>query len=378
MLGDCALEDLRRRKSFKWRSFPGDVLPAFVAEMDFDIAEPIKNAIREALDASDVGYPDKGELGDAYAGFAAARLGWAADPALVVPIPDVMTGIVEALTALTPPGSAVAISPPVYPPFFFRLRLADRRLAEAPLRNDGGRYDLDLDAIDRVLAADDVHAYLLCSPHNPVGRVWSRDQLLAVADLCAKHDTRLLVDEIHAPLVLPGATFVPFLSLDHPVTESTIVFTSATKGWNIPGVKCGVAIAGSPATAAVLEERWDALLAAQLGVVASVAAFTSARPWLDAMLGQLDENRTLLTRLLAESLPAVGYVPPEAGFLTWLDCRRLGLGDDPAAAFLERGRVAVSPGPDFGEPGRGYARLNIGTSPALIGEAVKRMAAAVA
>jgi cystathionine beta-lyase len=377
MLGDCALEDLRRRKSFKWRAYPGDVLPAFVAEMDFDIAEPIKNAIREALDANDVGYPDKGELGDAYAGFASARLGWAADPALVVPIPDVMTGIVEALTALTPPGSAVAISPPVYPPFFFRLRLAERRLAEAPLRNTGGRYDLDLDALDRVLAAEDVHAYLLCSPHNPVGRVWSRDQLMAVADLCVKHDVALLVDEIHAPLVLPGALFVPFLSLGHPVTERAIVFTSATKGWNIPGVKCGVAIAGSPAAMAVLEERWDALMSSQLGVVASVAAFTSARPWLDAMVAQLDENRTLLTRLLAESLPAVGYVPPEASFLTWLDCRGLGLGDDPAAAFLERGRVALSPGPDFGDQGRGYARLNIGTSPALIGEAVKRMAAAV-
>ena len=377
MLGDCALEDLRRRKSFKWRAFPGDVLPAFVAEMDFDFAEPIKNAIREALDTNDCGYPDKGELGDAFAGFASARLGWAADPAMVVPIPDVMTGIVEALTALTPPGSAVALSPPVYPPFFFRLRLADRRLAQAPLRNDNGRYDLDLDALDRTLAADDVRAYLLCSPHNPVGRVWSRDQLVAVADLCARHDVPLLVDEIHAPLVLPGASFVPFLSLDHPITERTIVFTSATKGWNIPGVKCGVAVAGSPALAATLEERWDALLAAQLGVVASAAAFTSARPWLDAMLAQIDHNRTLLTRLLAESLPGVGYVPPEASFLTWLDCRCLGLGDDPAAAFLERGRVALSPGPDFGDQGRGYARLNIGTSPALIGEAVKRMAAAV-
>jgi cystathionine beta-lyase len=377
MLGDCALEDLRRRKSFKWRAYPGDVLPAFVAEMDFAIAEPIKNAIREALDTSDCGYPDKGELGDAYAGFASARLGWAADPALVVPIPDVMTGIVEAITALTPPGSAVAVSPPVYPPFFFRLRLADRRLAEAPLSNSGGRYDLDLDALDRVLAAEDVHAYLLCSPHNPVGRVWSRDQLLAVADLCARHDTVLLVDEIHAPLVLPGASYVPFGSLDHPMTERAIVFTSATKGWNIPGVKCGVAIAGSPASVAMLEERWDALLAAQLGVVASVAAFTSARPWLDAMLAQIDENRRLLTRLLADNLPAVRYVPPEASFLTWLDCRPLDLGDDPAEVFLERGRVALSPGPHFGDAGRGYARLNIGTSPALIGEAVKRMAAAV-
>jgi cysteine-S-conjugate beta-lyase len=377
MLGDCALEDLRRRKSFKWRTYPGDVLPAFVAEMDFAIAEPIKNAIREALDASDVGYADKGELGDAFAGFASARLGWAADPALVVPIPDVMTGIAEAITALTPSGSAVAISPPVYPPFFFRLRLMDRRLAEAPLRHADGRYDLDLDALDRVLAAEDVRAYLLCSPHNPVGRVWSRDQLLAVADLCAKHDTTLLVDEIHAPLVLPGASYVPFGSLDHPMTERAIVFTSATKGWNIPGVKCGIAVAGSPALVTLLEERWDALLAAQLGVVASVAAFTSARPWLDAMLAQIDENRRLLTRLLAESLPAVGYVPPEASFLTWLDCSRLGLGDDPSEAFLERGRVALSPGPHFGDQGRGFARLNIGTSPAIIGEAVKRMAAAV-
>jgi cysteine-S-conjugate beta-lyase len=376
MLGDCALEDLRRRKSFKWRAYPGDVLPAFVAEMDFDIAEPIKNAIREALDTNDCGYPDKGELGDAYAGFASARLGWAADPALVVPIPDVMTGIVEAITALTPPGSAVAISPPVYPPFFLRLRLADRRLAEAPLSNADGCYDLDLDALDRVLAAEDVRAYLLCSPHNPVGRVWSRDQLLAVADLCARHDTVLLVDEIHAPLVLPGASYVPFGSLDHPMTERAIVFTSATKGWNIPGVKCGVAIAGSPAYVALLEERWDALLAAQLGVVASVAAFTSARPWLDAMVAQIDQNRRLLTRLLADNLPAVRYVPPEASFLAWLDCRQLNLGDDPSEAFLERGRVALSPGPHFGDAGRGYARLNIGTSPALIGEAVKRMAAA--
>ena len=314
MLGDCALEDLRRRKSFKWRAYPGDVLPAFVAEMDFAIAEPIKNAIREALDTSDVGYPDKGELGDAFAGFASARLGWAADPALVVPIPDVMTGIAEAITALTPSGSAVAISPPVYPPFFFRLRLIDRRLAEAPLRNADGRYDLDLDALDRVLAAEDVRAYLLCSPHNPVGRVWSRDQLLAVADLCAKHDTALLVDEIHAPLVLPGASYVPFGSLDHPMTERAIVFTSATKGWNIPGVKCGVAVAGSPALVALLEERWDALLAAQLGVVASVAAFTSARPWLDAMLAQIDENRRLLTRLLAEQ-PARHRLRPARGQL---------------------------------------------------------------
>jgi cystathionine beta-lyase len=384
LLGDCTLEKLRRRKSFKWRAYPDDVLPAFVAEMDFDFADPIKDAVRAALDDGDCGYADKGDLGTAFAAFAAERLGWSPDPDMVFPVPDVMTGIVETIVALTSPGAGVAINPPVYPPFFFRLRQTGRHLVEAPLQrtdspaSSGSRYDLDLEVLDQVLATDDVSAYLLCSPHNPVGRVWSRDQLMAVADCCARHNTVLIVDEIHAPLVFPGPRQVPFLSLDHQVAERTIVLTSASKAWNIPGLKCGVAIAGSTALAGVLRERWDALLAAHLGVLASVAAFTSGQPWLDAMLTQIDENRTLLQELLREHLPAVGYVPPEASFLAWLDCRRLGLGDDPAAAFLNQGRVALSPGPDFGEQGRGYARLNMGTSPALLTEAVQRMAKATA
>ncbi|HUZ25040.1 MAG TPA: aminotransferase class I/II-fold pyridoxal phosphate-dependent enzyme [Streptosporangiaceae bacterium] len=392
ILGDCSLERLRRRKSFKWRAYPGDVLPAFVAEMDFDLAEPIKEAVTSAMADGDCGYAYKGELGEAFAAFATASLDWSPDPELVFPVPDVMTGIAEVLMALTPPGSGVVINPPVYPPFFFRLALMDRKLVEAPLllgdspagdspaagspAGGGSRYDLDLERLDEVLSADDVGAYLLCSPHNPVGRVWSRGQLMAVADSCARHDVVLIVDEIHAPLVLPGARQVPFLSLDHELTERVIIFTSASKGWNIPGLKCGIAVAGSAATATILQERWDALLASHLGVLASVAAFTSGRPWLDAMLARIDENRVLLARLLGKHLPAVGYAPPEASFLAWLDCRRLGLGDDPAAAFLERGRVALSPGPDFGQQGRGYARLNMGTSPDLLAEIVRRMAAA--
>jgi cysteine-S-conjugate beta-lyase len=353
------------------------VLPAFVAEMDFDIAEPVQDAVRGALDNGDLGYPDKGDLGDAFAAFAAGRLGWAVDPDLVFAIPDVMTGITETLLGLTAPGDGVLINPPVYPPFFARISLLGREVVEAPLAVDGsGRYDLDLDLIDSVLAAGRARAYLLCSPHNPVGRVWSRDQLTAIADSCARHGTALIVDEIHAPLILPGARQVPFLALDHAVTERVITFSSASKGWNIPGLKCGVAIAGSPAAATVLSDRWDALLAAEPGVLASAAAFTRGLGWLDAMLAQIARNRDLLGVLLAEQLPAMGYVPPEASFLAWLDGRRLGLGDDPAAAFLEQGRVALSPGPDFGAAGRGYARLNMGTSPELLAEAVRRMAAA--
>jgi cystathionine beta-lyase len=354
------------------------VLPAFVAELDFDLAAPIVAAATAAIAAGDCGYGHKGELGEAFAAFAEKRLSWSPDPSLIFAIPDVMTGVAEFVQAVTPPGAGIVISPPVYPPFFDRLRFANRRIVEAPLsRADHGRYDLDPEGLDRALAGDDVHAYLLCSPHNPAGRVWSREQLTTVADICLRRGAILLIDEIHAPLVLPGVHYVPFGSLDHEMTTRSVTFTSASKAWNIPGLKCGVAVAGSAEYAALLSERWDTLLAGQIGVLATVAAFTESLPWLDALLGQLDENRSLLSGLLAEYLPGVRYLPPEASFLAWLDCRALGLGDDPAEAFLDHGRVALSPGPDFGAQGLGFARLNMGTSPELMAEAVRRMAAAV-
>jgi cysteine-S-conjugate beta-lyase len=376
MLGSCSLDLLRQRKSVKWRRYPPDVLPAFVAEMDFDLAAPIVEAANAALAIGDCGYGHKGDLGDVFAAFAAERLRWSPDPSRVFAIPDVMTGIAEVIQALTPPRCGIVINPPVYPPFFYRLRLSGRRVVEAPLlRGADGRYDLDPEAIDRALAGDGVGAYLLCSPHNPTGRVWSREQLATVADICQRRGVVLLVDEIHAPLVLAGACHVPFGSLDHAMVRRSITFCSASKAWNIPGLKCGVAVAGSAEYAALLAERWEALLPGQVGVVASVAAFGEAVPWLEVLLRQLDENRALLASLLAAHLPGVRYAPPDASFLAWLDCRKLGLGDDPAAAFLERGQVALSPGPDFGTQGTGFARLNIGTSPELITEAVRRMAA---
>lgn len=378
ILGTCDLADVRRRKSFKWRTYPPDVLPSFVAEMDFRVAEPIGAAIRDALEIGDTGYPHVGELGEAFASFASDRLGWAPRADRVFAVPDVMTAIAEVLLAVTPHGSGVVINPPVYGPFFFRLGFIGRRVVEVPLLAgaDGG-YDLDLDALDRALADPGVSAYLLCSPHNPIGKVWTREELLAVAGLCQRHDVALLVDEIHAPLVMPGERFVSFGSLDHEMTERAYVFTSASKGWNTPGLKCALALAGSDRTAAVLAERWEALLCSHLGVLGSVAAFTRALDWLDAAVAQIDQNRALLQRLLAEQLPEVGYRPGAATFLAWLDCRKLGLGDDPAAVFLDRGRVALSPGPDFGDQGAGFARLNIGTSPELVTEAVSRMTAAV-
>jgi len=377
LLGTCALDTLRRRRSFKWRTYPADVLPSFVAEMDFDLAAPVIAAVTGALAIGDCGYGNTGALAEVFAGFAAARLGWAADPARVFAIPDVMTGLAEVVQALTPPGSGVVINPPVYPPFWFRFGFTGRRIVEAPLARDAaGRYDLDPAALDRALSEPGVAAYLLCSPHNPTGSVWTRQQLHTVADICQRHDVVMVVDEIHAPLVLPGAEYVPFLSIDHEMTSRAFAFTSASKGWNIPGLKCGLAVAGSPAGSKLLAEHWEALLPGHLGVLASVAAFTDGLPWLDAVRAQLDENRGLLRGLLAERLPGARYRPPQASFLAWIDCRELGLDGDPAAVFLDRGLVALSPGEDFGRQGRGFARLNMGTSPDLLAEAVRRMAAA--
>jgi cysteine-S-conjugate beta-lyase len=379
ILGDCSLERLRRRKSFKWRTHGPDVLPAFVAEMDFDPAEEIKDAIRAALLDGDCGYPHAGELGAAFAEFAADRLGWSPDPGLVFAIPDVMTGITEVIQALTAPGAGVVINPPVYAPFFFRLELLGRRPVEAPLRaGPDGQYDLDLAAVDAALAEPGVGAYLLCNPHNPLGRAWSAAELAEVAATCARRNVPLLVDEIHAPLVLPGSRHVPFHTVGHPAARQAIVFCSASKGWNIPGLKCGVAIAGTPQSAELLAARWDALLASHLGVLASVAALRSARSWLDAVVAQIDANAAALPQLLARAALPIGYRRPQASFLAWLDCRELGLGDDPAAVFLDRGRVALSHGPEFGTQGRGFARLNMGTSPELLAEAVRRIGAAAA
>ena len=320
LLGTCSLPQLRRRRSAKWRTYPDDVLPAFVAEMDFDLAPQIGPAVAAALAIGDCGYPHKGALGEAYAAFAADRLGWDVDPGRVYPIPDVMTGLAEVIEAITPPGSGIVVNPPVYPPFRFRFGFYGRRIIDAPLaRDETGRYDLDPAAIGAALSQPGAAAYLLCSPHNPTGSVWSAGQLEMAADLCQRHGAVLLVDEIHAPLVLPGARFVPFGSLRHEMAGQAFVFTSASKGWNIPGLKCGVAVAGSEQGCALLEERAEALLAAHLGVLASVAAFTEGRPWLDAALGQLDENRALLAGLLREHLPggrvraAPGQLPGLAG-----------------------------------------------------------------
>jgi cysteine-S-conjugate beta-lyase len=372
------LAALRRRRSLKWRRYPADVLPVWVAEMDTPLAPPVADALQRATVLGDTGYAHAGQLAEVFAGFAYNRFGWWPDPAHCALVGDVAQGILEVLRIVTAPGDVVLIGGPTYSPFRRIIPNAGRVLRENPMtRGADGRFRLDLDRLASDLAAPEVKAYLLVNPHNPAGTVPTREELVAVATLCAEHGVRLLSDEIHAPLVYPGLEFVPLLSL--PEADRAIAFVSASKAWNLAGLKGALAVAGPAAVADVRAIPEDAEIAAGiLGVLASEAAFRAGGPWLDDLRSGLDQNRMLLESLLAKHLPGVGYAPPEATFLAWLDCSDLGLGDDPAAHFLERGRVALSSGPEFGPLGRGFARLNFATSPEILTEAVQRMAAALA
>ncbi|MEW5356842.1 MalY/PatB family protein [Streptomyces sp. 16-176A] len=371
-------DELRRRTSMKWRTHPADVLPLWVAEMDVPQPEPVVRAVTDALALGDTGYPAGTAYAEALAAFAAKRWGWdtlAVERTALVP--DVMLGVVEMLKLVTGPGDPVIVNPPVYPPFFQFVTHMDRRVVQAPLGPD---LRLDLDALDeafgRAVAGGGRAAYLLCNPQNPTGTVHTAAELTAVAELADRHGVRVVADEIHAPLTAAGAAFVPYLSV--PGGERGLSLMSASKGWNLAGLKAALAVAGPEAAADLArlpEEVGHG--ASHLGVIAHTAALRDGIAWLDALLAGLDENRRLLAALLAEHLPEIRHRPGRATFLAWLDCRGLGLGDDPAQAFLDRGRVALNSGLPFGEGGAGHVRLNIGTSPDLITEAVRRMTEAV-
>ena len=371
------LEELRRRTSMKWRRFPADVLPLWVAEMDVPLAEPIARALAEAIAIGDTGYPEGSGYAQALADFATARWGWRFDVDASSTVPDVMRGIVEVLKLISGNGDAVVINSPVYTPFYRFIEHMDRRVIEAPLSAEH-RIDLATleDAFIGAGKGSRPAAFLLCSPHNPTGTVHTREELLAVGELADAHGVRVVVDEIHSQIVFPESTHIPYLSL--PGTESAFALLSASKAWNLAGLKAAIVVAGARATEDLARMPDEVRHGpSHFGVIAHTAGLRDGRQWLDELLGGLDANRRLLGDLLAEHLPSVGYRPPQGTYLAWLDCRALGLEDDPARVFLERGRVALNSGPSFGTGGAGHVRLNLATSPEILTDAVLRMASAV-
>jgi cystathionine beta-lyase len=372
-LTELSLERLRRRRSVKWSRYPADVLPAWVAEMDFPLAPPVKKALLEAIELDDCGYPDPAELGPAFAEFALRRHGWEVEPSAVSPSPDVVGALTAVLKEVAAPGDRVIVNTPVYHPFFALVEEAGCELVEVPLVGA----ELDVEGIDRAFAAGAV-ALILCSPHNPTGSVPSGAELEALAASAARHGAWILADEIHASLTLPGSEYTPFLTVSDAARQRGIAFWSASKAFNLAGLRCAEIVTASAEAAAVIERLpISATHCGHLGAIGSIAAFREGGAWLDAVLEVLDHNRALLAQLLAERLPEVAYEQPRAGYLAWLDFRPLGLGPDPADPILERGRLALSPGPQFGPQGAGFARLNLGTSPALVEEAIERICRAV-
>jgi cystathionine beta-lyase len=370
--------ELRERGSLKWTKFDAGTIGAFVAEMDFGTAPPVRAALQAAVAAGSFGYLPPGpraELAAACAHWQRRRYGWRVPPEQVYPVSDVLTAFELAMRHLARPGSPVILPTPAYMPFLTVPPFHGREIIEVPMARDAERYVLDLDGLDRAYRAGG-HLLVLCNPANPVGRVLTAEELAGVAEVVDRHGGRVFADEVHAPLVYPGHRHVPYASTSPAAAGHTVTALSASKAWDLPGLKCGQVILTNPEDVGI----WERVAAigspapSVLGVAASIAAYRSGEPWLDELVGYLDRNRRALAELLAEHLPEVGYGPPEGTYLAWLDCHGLGIDQRAPAGFFHReAGVAAVDGAECGEAGRGWLRLNFATPLPILRRAVTRM-----
>lgn len=396
---------LRARRSLKWATAEAvwgpEAIGAWVAEMDFGLAPPVAAALRGSADDAQVGYLpawlDR-EHGEACADWQATQFGWQVDPRGIHAVGDVLQVLSITIDQFTTPGSPVILPTPAYMPFFALPPARGRDIIEVPSPRRDGRYELDLDGIAAAFEAG-AELLILCNPHNPTGQVASRAELEAVCEVVAAHGGRVFADEIHASLTYPGSPpHIPYASISPVAASHTITGTSTSKSFNLPGLRCAAAIVSNPADAGV----WDGLHlvvthgAATPGVAASIAAYRDGWSWFVAVRDYLAGNRELLTDLVAERLPGVRMRAPEATYLAWLDFTgvslpgRSGYDDGPgrggtagdgevsvAAWIAEHTRVMVTEGAEFGEPGRGFIRLNIGTPRPILREIIERISAAL-
>ena len=379
---DLDLERLRQRSSEKWSRYPAPTLPAWVAEMDFPVAPAIRAALEQAVDLDDFGYPTlAGEraVAEAFAERMQQRYGWSAPAARTIVLSDVVQGIYLSLLALTQPGDGVLIQTPIYPPFLSSVREMGRALVTSPLVASGDSHAIDFDALRATSST--VRALLLCHPHNPTGRVFSRHELEQLAQLALARDWIVVSDEIHADLTHPGSRFTPFASLAPEVAERTVTLSSASKAFNIAGLRCALAHFGGRELQRRVESMLPRHVRGGIGILAqhaTVAAWRDGDAWLDDVRSTLDANRHWLLAQLRQRLPDVRVALPQATYLAWLDFRALQLDPSPAEFFRRHAHVALSDGIAFGEGFEGYARLNFATSRPLLTEIIERMARAVA
>ena len=377
------LSELQTHHSEKWRAFPKDVLPFPVAEMDFPVAEPIREVLTEMIKHSDLGYLGNiPEMGTAFGGFAKRRWNWELDPLQVRIGTDVGVAIVELIRIFMQPGEKILVNSPVYQNFYTWINETKVEKIDVPFMQndsevDGSGWSIDWAGVEKAYKSG-IKVHLLCNPHNPIGKVYSRSDLIKIAELAKENGIIVLSDEIHAPLNYGETQFTPFLSLGRTAEEVGVSITSASKGWNIAGLKCAIIISQNEKINEELKKLPIALhyRASLLGAFASVAAFESGEPWLDSVTRTLDENRNLLAKLIQDQIPAIKYRKPHSTYLAWLDLADMKLGETPTEAILEKAKVALNPGSIYGPDFTSFARFNFATSPNLIGEAVQRISTA--
>ena len=373
---------LRARRGNKWHLHPDDVMPAWVADMDFAVAEPVQQAVERIVQQGDYGYPSRSATETMAAAFAErmrTRFGWEVDPALVHPVTELVQCMFATALAFSEPGEGIILQTPIYPPFLNTVARTGRRLVENRLKDDGATFVLDLDNL-RAVIDEQTRVMMICNPHNPTGRVFTREELTALGRVAVEHDLVIFCDEIHCDLIYDGRTHVPMGTLDPEIATRTITVNSATKGFNIAGLRAGVMHFGS----AELRDRFTARMpfsvmgqASVVGADATVAAWRHGQPWLDDVLGQLRSNRDYVTQFIQEELPGVQYHPPQGTYLAWLDCRALDLPNSPYQFFLKEAKVGLNDGATFGTPGTTCVRLNFATSETVLREVLQRMAVAV-
>jgi cystathionine beta-lyase len=374
---DLTEEEARRALPLKWGTVPPGVIPAWVAEMDYAVDPVVLDALRRMVDDGITGYPLFGwdpELAESYAGWAARHFDWAPEPEAVLPVVDVTAGVRVAIEVFSGPGGVV-FPVPGYNAHHGLASVTGREEVRLEVPTAADRAEIDLDRLDR-LFADGAQTLILTQPHNPWGRVFTRAELEGVRDVVVRHGARVVCDEIHAPLVLPGAEHVSYLSLDG-TADHAVAVVAASKAFNTAGLRCAQLVVPDPASRQRLVDqpmsRNESYSTA--GIVAARAAYDHGDGWLASLVERLDQQRTLLAELLAAHLPLVRMRPLEATYLAWLDASAYGH-DDAAAVALERGRVKVSPGQSYAPGTTCQVRLNIATSPARLTEIVERLARA--
>ena len=371
--------------SIKWgtieREFgTAEAIPLWVADMDFRPPPPVLEALRRRIEAGALGYSyvPEGFYG-AVTRWASGRHGWSIEPGWIAWSPGVVFSLSVAVTAFTEPGDSVIVQPPVYPYFFSSVQRNGREIVYNPLLRQGNRYHMDLDDL-RAKIDEKTKMFILCSPHNPVGRVWRPDELTDLGELCVEHGITILSDDIHCDLVFPPHRYVPIAALSEALAQVTITLTAPTKTFNIAGIHTSTAVIPNAELRSMFERRMRQTgvhLPGALGVVATEAAYGRSADWLDQALGYIEANMTLLEGFLADRLPEIGMTRPQGTYLVWLDFTRLGMGEKDASDFLTRkSGVALTPGSFFGPGGTGYHRMNVACPRSTLQQALDQLSSA--